>query len=329
MHIGKINAIAFALACIALVLTSGTACAQYCNTEMRSHIDSTTIVRTDAGDGMTASTTNLDRYIADKIIAKLQPYSDSRSTAELTVMAAEMLLGTPYVAGTLEKSNDVEELVINLHQTDCIIFVETCMNLALTVKKYGKSAVFENFAMMERLSRYRNGHIDGYASRLHYTSEWIMQGEARGIFNDISAQLGGEEEERKIFFMSRNADKYRQLAPSRDPSAGTSARSIARKSVNTIVEAEKKISAVPFYFIKPEKIKDIENKIKSGDIICYVSGTPGLDIAHVALAFVKNGKTGFVHASMADMKVEIDKKSISEYVLSRKSLQGIKVIRLK
>lgn len=318
MHIGKIRSIAFALAASATVLTCSTASAQYCSTEMRNHIDSTTAVRADAGDRMSASTTNLDRYIADKIIAKLQPYSDSRSTAELTVMAAEMLLGTPYVAGTLEKNSNGEELIINLHQTDCIIFVETCMNLALAVKESGKSTVFENFAKMERLSRYRNGRIDGYASRLHYTSEWIMQGEARGIFNDITAQLGGKEEERKIYFMSRNADKYKQLATSSDHSA-----------IATIAEAEKRISAVPFSVIEPEKIKDIENKIKSGDIICYVSGTPGLDIAHVALAFVKNGKTGFIHASMADMKVEIDKKSIAEYVLSRKSLQGIKVIRLK
>ena len=32
---------------------------------------------------------------------------------------------------------------VYLSKTDCIIFVETCMNLALTVKKYGKEADFE------------------------------------------------------------------------------------------------------------------------------------------------------------------------------------------
>ena len=56
------------------------------------------------------------------------------SVSELMVIAAKEMLGTPYVAGTLEEDPLKEQLRIYLTKTDCILFVETCLNLARTVK---------------------------------------------------------------------------------------------------------------------------------------------------------------------------------------------------
>ena len=73
-----------------------------------------------------------------------------------------------------------------------------------------------------------------------------------------------------------------------------------------------------------------EKSIKSGDIIGYMSTTNGLDIAHVAIAYWrKDGKLGFIHASMGKMKVVIDEKTIAEYANASKHINGIKVIRVK
>ena len=42
--------------------------------------------------------------------------------------------------------------------------------------------------------RYRGGKRRGYASRLHYFSEWISDGARRGLVRDLGAELGGAED---------------------------------------------------------------------------------------------------------------------------------------
>ena len=72
------------------------------------------------------------------------------------------------------------------------------------------------------------------------------------------------------------------------------------------------------------------HSLKDGDILGFNSNVKGLDIAHVALVYHKeNGEVGFIHASQVDGKVVIDEKSIHDYVNSRKSNDGIRIIRVK
>ncbi len=280
-----------------------------------------------------------DVRIANKIMAELSKMPESSSANDLMVAAAKSLLGTPYVAGTLE-TGDSEALRVYLTKTDCILFVETCMNLALTVKKYGSGYSFEKFADMVRQSRYRDGVVRNYSDRIHYTTEWIRQGEDRGILTDETKNFGGVIYNHPIFYMSRNFKSYKHLkdadAPREDccglqgsSNAVKSAREMAALDLQVISDTEEKLNSEPFYYIPGKNIGGMAKKIRSGDIIGYMSGTPGLDIAHVAMAYVEGGKVGFIHASMAEMKVVIDKLSIEKYVASRKSLTGIKVMRVK
>ena len=50
--------------------------------------------------------------------------------------------------------------------------------------------------------RYRGGERRGYTSRLHYFSEWISDGERRGLVRDRGAELGGVEDARPLRFMT-------------------------------------------------------------------------------------------------------------------------------
>ena len=73
---------------IAFVLTLSIApinCirAQFCSVEQRSQLDSITPVLVENS----IVTTSLDKYLADKILITLQPYSD-RSVPDLMIMAA-------------------------------------------------------------------------------------------------------------------------------------------------------------------------------------------------------------------------------------------------
>lgn len=284
-----------------------------------------------------AITLKKDIPTAEKIMKELLPYKDKKTTGELMVMAAKKLLGNPYVAGTLEEG-DTEDVRVYLSKTDCIIFVETCMNLALTVKKYGEEADFEKLCQMVRQSRYRDGQVRCYSDRIHYTTEWIRQGEKRGILDDITLQAGGQEYDHPIFFMTKNYKKYKHLKDAEvtkeccgnEQDKETCTFNQATKDYRTIARVEKELNSKPYTYIPQDKIKACEKNIKSGDIIGYMSTTDGLDIAHVAIAYWrKDGKLGFIHASMGKMKVVVDEKTIAEYANASKYINGIKVIRLR
>lgn len=230
---------------------------------------------------------------------------------QTVIKVAKSFLGTPYVAGTLEK--DPELLTVNTRQTDCILFVEMCLALSLTSKE--DNPTFEKYLDNLRKLRYRNGVVDGYASRVHYTSEWIIQGSVRGIFKEVSLEAGGSKLDQKFNFMSNHPNSYRQLKDN-------------PKLVERIAKAEKNLETYDYFYIPQADLEKCLHNIKTGDIIGFNSSVPGLDIAHVCYAYWENGVLTFIHASMGEMKVVINKKPLLNYVLDSKGINGVRVIRL-
>ena len=265
------------------------------------------------------NTTEKDRQVAREILQTLQ--SAPGSSGERMLKAAISLLGTPYVASTLENT-EKEELTIYLTRTDCILFVETCFNLVEAVRIYGAEADFAGFADLVRQSRYRDGKVDRYSDRIHYTTEWIRNGEARGLLEDMTMAFGGMAADRPINFMSTHKGSYRQLAGA--PEDTTAARDLA-----LIAAVEKTLSETPQSWIPTRKIPGMEQEIRSGDILCFMSGVPGLDIAHVGIAYVDDGRAGFIHASSKGGKVMVDPRTIAEYAAAKKNCPGIKVVRVR
>lgn len=233
----------------------------------------------------------------------------------LTVRIAESLVGTPYVASTLEV--EPESLQIFLDKTDCILFVETCVALSLTFKGLeivqGQNPIdaepsYELFCENVRNLRYRDGVIDGYPSRLHYTSEWIQQGERNGIFREITSSIG-EPRPQQFNFMSTHPDAYRQLKDNEE-------------NQKQIAEAEARLnSKTPYYYVPGDRIAEITD-IRDGDIIAFVSNVEGLDITHIGIACKVDDEMHFIHASTNGMEVMVEPRTLSEYAKS-----GIRVIR--
>ena len=238
-----------------------------------------------------------------------------KSIPELMIIAAKQMLGTEYVAGSLEQVP--EKLKVSLVETDCILFVETCLAMAVNAKKGNDSP--DSLCAFIQGTRYRNGVVDGYTSRLHYTSEWIRQGEANGIFREITDVLSGENLSGQRFsYMSEHTGAYKQI---KDNPA----------EIAKIAKMEESLNRYTDYYVIPKaEVKKMEHLLKDGDILGFNSNVKGLDIAHVALVYHKeNGEVGFIHASQVDGKVVIDEKSIHDYVNSRKSNDGIRIIRVK
>ena len=248
--------------------------------------------------------------IFEKVAGALEPYKEEPA-GELIVRCAKQFLGTEYVAGTLE--TEPEQLTINMDKTDCILFVEMCLAMVQTVK--GDEATFENFCRNTQALRYRGGEVDGYASRNHYTSGWILQGEKNGIFKEVTKYLGGSPLDQKFSFMSTHPDSYKQLADNPGAIVG-------------ILKVEKELESHNYWYLPQSHIADLAKGIKEGDIICFVTPVGGLDIGHVAIACEKNGEMHFIHASTKAMKVVIDSQTIADYILTHKSTNGARVVRL-
>lgn len=235
-----------------------------------------------------------------------------RPMSELVIKVAKHFLGTPYVAGTLEQ--EPERLTVNTRETDCILFVEMCLAMSLTAKEENPS--FDKYLDHLRQLRYRDGVVDGYTSRIHYSSEWIIQGSLLGIFSDVSRECGGTPLAQKFFFMSTHPASYKQLKDN-------------PVNVEKIKAVEQNLDSWDYWYIPKEDLPKCIRNIKTGDIIGFNSATPGLDIAHVGYAYWEGDTLTFIHASYTDKKVVINKTPLVPYTNGIKSHNGLRVIRLK
>lgn len=304
--------------------------------DFKEKFDTTEVVLKNVG--FSSVTTGRDYFFAEEIFADLvRAREKTRLTgrhltrAEMMILAAERLLGTPYIAGTQDVRNvpknawagdkpEQERMRIYLTKTDCILFVETCLGFATTAYVHDNfdSFSYEWLAAEILQTRYRSFSEKNYFDRIHYTTEWLRKLESRKILKDLTLELGGSAYNHPIHFMSRHPEHYWQMS-------GTDSASVSNR--REIRKIEEVLNKQPMTYIPKEKIKSIEREIRSGDIVCFVSKVEGLDIAHVAMACVTKDKVGFIHASMTEGKVVVDKQSIADYTLGRKSLAGIKVVR--
>jgi len=221
------------------------------------------------------------------------------------------LLNTPYVGGTLEVSETVESCVINLIELDCVTFFESSLCLARIIKKERYS--IDDYIQELTFVRYRNGKIHNYASRLHYTADWIYDNVKKGVVDDITPVIGGERIKFDIFFMTDNSEQYPSLR--RTP-----------KLIAEIGSIEDSINKRDYYYIPTEKTPQFLDRIQMGDIICVVTSKEGLDYSHTGIAHVEKGVVRMLHASSKEKKVILDVE-LHEYLQKHPSGLGMTVVR--
>jgi len=237
--------------------------------------------------------------------------SSDRTIQDLAVEIGKDFLATPYVEKTLELPGE-EQLVINLMGVDCTTYLETVIALARLAQN--GDYTFQAFEKELELIRYRRGKNEGYSSRLHYFSDWMYANGEKGLFQDITEEIGGIPYSNTPSFMSENPQFYPQLA---DP-----------KNLAAIKVTEAEIGKRNYFFIPKEKISSLEDSIQSGDIIAITTSIPNLDMVHVGFAFEKNGRIHLMHASSKNAEVEISQMPLHDYLSGNKSQSGIMVSRL-
>lgn len=233
---------------------------------------------------------------------------------ERIAVVAREFIDVPYVAGTLECDGE-EMLTVNVSEVDCTTLIDNVMALGLTAGE-GRRSWRDFVYNLERL-RYRGGQVNGYASRLHYISDWVINNAYRDNFEEVTNQCDlATYQVKTINFMTANRDKYAALADS--------ASYAAMRDVETGYRSHR------FPVIKTSKVKSASKTfLKTGDVVALVTKIKGLDVSHMGVVIKdEKGIAYLLHASSKAKKVILDKTPLHEY-LTRQQLVGIRVFRLK
>ena len=231
----------------------------------------------------------------------------------------EAALGTPYVPATLEaylkEGGDPrsEPLIVSLDEFDCVTLVESCIAVARLARDPGMPT-WDQLGLEIQMIRYRAGRRKGYASRLHYFSEWIDDNDARLLVRTLGQELGGDADMRPLRFMSEHRDSYPALA---DPAV-----------YEEIQSMERSLDGRPRWVIPTARIPEVEDRIETGDILAFATRIEGLDVTHSAMAFRDvNGVLRVLHAPLSGGVVEITRSTLPEYVRNIRTATGILVAR--
>lgn len=243
---------------------------------------------------------------------------DTVPMGDAVVALGRSFVGTPYQPRTLEIPGP-ERLVVNFEALDCVTFVENVLALARFVKSAPAAVLDEEhvyrslYQGMLRQIRYRGGHIDGYASRLHYFTDWIADGEAKGLLRDVTPDLGGVADPDPVDFMSTHPDAYRQLSES--------------ETLERVRADEIRLTARPRLFVPEDRIAEAASGIQNGDIIAAASTVPGLDVAHTGIAIWVNGGLHLMHAPLVGDSVQISERPLARRIQEIGAQDGIAVAR--
>ena len=92
---------------------------------------------------------------------------------------------------------------------------------------------------------------------------------------------------------------------------------------------EQRINGTEVRYIPKDKLPNSGfDWINDGDIIMFTTDEPGLDVAHMGLAFKISGKLALMHASSKEKKVVVSNVTINKMLEDHPKWTGIRVLRV-
>lgn len=235
---------------------------------------------------------------------------------DVMVEIGKTFIGVDYGANVLDTEGE-EKLVVNMRALDCVTFYENCVTLARCVKM--KKTTFNDYMAQLQLLRYRDGKINGYTSRLHYTTDYWFNAEQKGILKVVTKEIFGEknvkEIQRPINFMTTHRDSYKHLKSNDE-------------NWKIIKQQEDAINARKDYFLPKGNVHMFADKVNNGDLIGITTNIGGMDIAHTGVAVKLDGKLHFMHAPITGSKVQITEVPLQDYLAKNSRQTGIIVARV-
>jgi len=236
----------------------------------------------------------------------------SESFGSYLARAARIQHGVKYAE--ISPRPGIETLEIDLDAFECVSFIES----TLAVARCGWSAERNERCFVRELeaTRYRNGRMTDYASRLHYFVDWISDNESRGRLSNLTASLGGEPMRKDFFYISE-----RVLKPASSNQEGLA--SLAQE----IQATEARLSSTPHSVLMRESAPQILSQLEDGDLLAFVRERPGMLVHHAGFVYWANGAPRLLHASSYHGRVVITVRDVTNYLLRRPERRGVIVAR--
>ena len=255
-----------------------------------------------------------DSVFVTRLLAEVRSQSDTN----IPLFFARKFIGRPYVAHTLEVGND-RSVVVNTRELDCTTLVENVT--ALTLCAYQKHYTYQDFLNQLVRMRYAGGQMNGYTSRLHYFTEWIVESSRKGIATEIQQPVPPYTgiQKIKVGYMSTHPSAYAALK--KHP-----------EYVKDIRKRENSINGKTFRYIPKSKIANtrlLRQAVHDGDIIAITCRKAGLDIAHLGFAVWRKDGLHLLNASMLHKKVVEEPMTLYTYLQKHPSHTGIRVLRIQ
>ena len=256
-----------------------------------------------------------------KVVSLLKEAPTLNTTAEYMTYFGGKLLGTPYVAKTLEAGNG-ENLRVNLHSMDCTTFTENVLALSLSARN--RRLAFSDFTEFLRRIRYAGGQV-AYDKRLHYFTSWIDNNTANGYVQELPKDaipnaLCSKTQQLGIDFMTQHTSLYPQLT-------------LDTAMTRLIHETEKSLTGRTVTYIPKSKLGSyalLKRCISNGDIIAIVTSKQGLDVSHIGIAlWHRDGTLHLLNASQIHKKVIDEPMTLYRYMQKHPSQTGIRVIHVR
>ena len=253
-----------------------------------------------------------------RIVQLLERGKSLPAQKNLPLFFAHQFLGVPYVAHTLEV-NDMESLVVNTRELDCTTLVENVTALTLCTQR-GETS-FADFKKMLTLLRYRHGNIQGYPSRLHYFTEWILDNQSKGLVKEIQRQKipFTAIQTVRTNYMSTHPSAYRALK--NDPTL-----------MADIKKMEKSLTGLRFRYIPKSQVlntKAMREAVHDGDIIAIITSKKGLDTSHLGFAVWQKDGLHLLNASMLHHQVVLEPMTLRQYLNQHPTFTGIRIVRIQ
>ncbi|MBI5101475.1 MAG: DUF1460 domain-containing protein [Nitrospirae bacterium] len=220
--------------------------------------------------------------LLDRLLKEAAAIGDAGSR---TAYISGLFLGTPYKASTLPgPDGDVETLVINLAEVDCLTFIEY-------VEAMRRSDSFRSFSLNLLHTRYRSGR-PAFRDRNHFLTDWR---EHNGLFFFVfTKETGGGKALGVLKTLNRKKD--------------------GSEYVRGIPAKEREVDYIPSTAIDPV----ISDRLKTGDYAGIYSEEPGLDVSHAGIIIRADGVLMFRHASSVAGRV-VD-EDFNDYMSGRPGL---------
>jgi hypothetical protein len=207
-----------------------------------------------------------------------------------------------------------ETLRIDLDRFECVTFIES--SLALARCGYRGERTADCFEREVVRSRYRDGTLTDYASRLHYFDDWIDDNGRRNRVRSLTADLGGEPVTRDFFYVSKRLARR----------AAMPAVERARLQAE-LVEIESRLSREPHLVLTRERAPAALEKLEDGDVVAFVGERAGLLVSHAGFIDRVKGEPRLLHASSYHHRVVLTPDDVTRYLLRRPERKGVLVAR--